>query len=192
MNIFVLHDDPVIAAEMVCDSHASKMCVEGVQMLVSALLISGAPPESMPLTKRGHPHKGGYLNHPCTRWSAETFSNFWWLYHHTKELCRQFKKRYNKEHFASGQLEHLNGAFVWSDYIPMVRTQHDKPMRTPFMRCLNQSEGRNLDLLDEDKYTAVEAYREFYLREKADFAKWIKGVPAPEWWVQGLKEHRDV
>ena len=43
---------------------------------------------------------------------------------------------------------------------------------TPFARCFNQSKGENLDLLDEDKYTAVEAYRIYYMRDKASFAKW--------------------
>lgn len=196
MNIFVLHENPVTAAEMVCDSHSSKMCVEGVQMLVGALLISGAPADQMPLTTRGQPHKGGYLNHPCTQWVAEAHRNFWWLFNHTRELCRQFKKRYGKEHFAFGQLEHLIGAFRWGSYIPVITVRGenglDKQVGTPFMRCLNQSENRNLDLLDEDKYTAVEAYREFYLREKAHFAKWDKGVDAPSWWVEGLKERKDV
>jgi len=64
---------------------------------------------------------------------------------------------------------------VWTDYIPDTK-------RTDFARCLNQSQGRNLDLLDTKKYTAVEAYRIFYNREKSGFARWDKGVPAPSWW----------
>jgi hypothetical protein len=30
--------------------------------------------------------------------------------------------------------------------------------------------------------TRVEAYRAYYKGEKAKFAKWERGTPAPEWW----------
>ncbi len=185
MNIFALHNCPLKAARMVCDSHASKMCVEGVQMLVSGLLNNGAPADQMPLTKTtGKPHKGGYKNHPATKWASENVANWVWLYQHTKELCRQFKIRFGKIHFAQNQLAHLTYSLVWSDYLP------DLGERTPFARCLNQSQGRNLDLLDREKYTDVQAYREFYIREKRGFATWAKGVPAPSWWssVHGVEE----
>ena len=33
MNIFVLHDDPVLAAQDQCDKHVVKMIVESAQML---------------------------------------------------------------------------------------------------------------------------------------------------------------
>jgi hypothetical protein len=36
MNIFVLHEDPVIAAQMHCDKHCNKMIVEHAQMLAAA------------------------------------------------------------------------------------------------------------------------------------------------------------
>jgi len=176
MNIFALSDCPVAAARMVCDSHASKMCVESVQMLVSGLLNNGAPAYKMPLTKTtGQPHKGGYKNHPATKWASESVGNWIWLFSHAQELCRQFQVRFGKTHFAEEQLRQLKGAVVWTDYIPDTK-------RTDFARCLNQSQGRNLDLLDTKKYTAVEAYRIFYNREKSGFARWDKGVPAPSWW----------
>ena len=176
MNIFALHDHPYTAAVMACDTHASKMCVEGVQMLVSGLLNNGAPAHEMPPTKTtGQPHKGGYKNHPATKWASKNLSNWIWLYSYTQELCNQFKIRFGKEHFAQPQLNQMRGAVLWGHYIPEGK-------RTPFARCLNQSQGRNLDLLDATKYTAVEAYRIFYMREKAGFACWDKGVPAPHWW----------
>ena len=36
MNIFVLHEDPIIAAQMHCDKHCNKMIVEHAQMLAAA------------------------------------------------------------------------------------------------------------------------------------------------------------
>ena len=55
---------------------------------------------------------------------------------------------------------------------------------TEFTRALNQSQGRNLDLLDEDMDPWMRTAR--YLREKARFAKWDRapqgrprGGPSP-------------
>ncbi len=36
MNIFVLDEDPVISAQMMCDKHIPKMIVEAAQMLSTA------------------------------------------------------------------------------------------------------------------------------------------------------------
>ena len=47
------------------------------------------------------------------------------------------------------QIEHLWSAFVWQEYMT-------KSGMTEFARALNQSQGRNLDLLDEDM--DVDAY----------------------------------
>ena len=33
MNIFAVHQDPVIASQMLCDTHINKMTVESAQML---------------------------------------------------------------------------------------------------------------------------------------------------------------
>jgi len=180
MNIFYLDEDPHLAATMVCDSHASKMCVESVQMLVSALLINGANPDDMPLTKSTEqPHKGGYKHHPSTRWTATSLPNWIWLFNHAHGLCDQFHARFGGEHFARRQLDHLM-KIAWSEYLPILK-------RTPIARAFNQSKGLNLDLLDYVKYTDVEAYRQFYIRDKSNIAKWEKGVAAPDWWVEAME-----
>jgi len=175
VNIFVLDESPLHAARMVCDSHTVKMPVEGVQMLVQALLTNGAPHNKMPLTKKHNkPHRGGYPAHPCTLWAGASAGNWVWLYLHTRELCKEYTKRYGKTHFAEGQLAQLRDNLDWGRYFK-------KTQRTPFVRAINQSQNRNLDLLSED-ITAVSAYRNFYVREKARFAKWEKGTEPPKWW----------
>ena len=72
MNIFVVDQDPVTAANSLCDKHVPKMIVETTQMLVSALRRHGASDDDVPLTKSGTPHKGGYPNHPATRWVGDS------------------------------------------------------------------------------------------------------------------------
>ena len=79
MNIFVLDEDPAIAAQMMCDKHIPKMIVETFQMLGSALRRHGATDEQMPLTSKGTPLIGGYKHHPCTIWAGETKTNYVWL-----------------------------------------------------------------------------------------------------------------
>ena len=66
MNIFVLSDDPVQAAQEHCDKHCVKMVLELYQQLGSAMRRHGATDKDMPLTQSGKPLKGGYHNHPCT------------------------------------------------------------------------------------------------------------------------------
>ena len=36
MNLFILHDDPTVAAQMQCDKHVVKMIIESAQMLSTA------------------------------------------------------------------------------------------------------------------------------------------------------------
>ncbi len=76
MNIFVLHENPILAATMIDDNRLPKMVTESAQMLASALIRHGATPDSMPLTKAGTPYKGGYPNHPCTVWAGDSLGNF--------------------------------------------------------------------------------------------------------------------
>jgi hypothetical protein len=182
MNGFIVGENqygqpcPYESAKAMCDSHIPKMTCESIQIVVQAALSAGVPPELMPLTKTtGKPHRGGYKHHPVVVWAGESLSNWIWMLFHADALCGQFLIRYGKEHFGRSQVDALFKAFTWEDYLPNL------PM-TPFARCFNQSKGMNLDLLDESKYSIVEAYRLFYKRDKFSFAKWDRGVPAPSWW----------
>jgi len=174
----------IMSAHYLCDQHVVKLAVEEVQMLVSACLNNGAPADLMPETKRGTIHKGGYRSHPMTRWTGESTGNFDYAMEHALSICFEFQIRYGKQHFAEKQLMWIRDAVLYDkgkpkslrDFIPWG------PMTEP-PRCVNQSQGRNLDLLDASKYTTVEAYREFYIREKRGFATWAKGMcGAPQWW----------
>ena len=90
---------------------------------------------------------------------------------HAEALCEEYTIRFGKTHYGESQIEHLWSAFVWQEYMT-------KSGMTEFARALNQSQGRNLDLLDEDM-DPVDAYRTFYLREKARFAKWDRAPQGP-------------
>ena len=165
MNIFVLHNDPVIAAEYNCDKHVVKMVLELFQQLGSAVIRHGATPSEMPLTAKGTPLKGGYHNHPCTRWVGDSRINYMWAKSHALALCNEYTKRYGKVHSCQQGIEHLS---EMQYMIPGERL-------TPFA----------LAMPDEYKCSdAVQSYRNYYIGDKKQFAKWKLGN-VPDWWVAG-------
>jgi hypothetical protein len=173
MNIFFLDTDATKAAEMQCDKHVPKMAVECVQMLVSALRRHGATDNDVPLTKAGTPHRGGYANHPSTRWAGDTAGNFFWLADHGIALCREYTYRFGKEHACLAQLYDCHRA-GWN-FIPYGA-------RTDVPLCVGEDMQRKYNAMTASMWDAVEVYRDFYHADKAEFAKWEKGRPAPTWW----------
>lgn len=74
MNIFVLDENPVIAARMHCDKHVPKLIVETAQMMASALRRHGATDEVMPIAQTsGKPYKGAItITHALFLWVIHT------------------------------------------------------------------------------------------------------------------------
>ena len=168
MNIFVLDKDPIVSAKMYCDKHVPKLIVECYQMLGSSVIRHGATPEQMPRTKKGTPLKGGYQNHPATRFCGDSRDNYMWVIDHAQELCREYTRRFDKTHFCEAGIRHLR---YMSKRIP------EGPL-TPFAQCM-PDEFKDADV--------VKAYRAYY--HSKTFAKWERGRPAPSWWQGvGVKE----
>jgi hypothetical protein len=162
MNIFVLDENPYIAAEMYCDKHVPKMVVELYQQLGSAARRHGATDEQMPVTKAGKPLKGGYHNHPCTKWVGDSKGNFAWAWQHATHLCKEYTLRFSKEHFCEKGIHKMGN--LWN-MMPEGKLM-------PFA----------LAMPDEYKSSnAIDSYRQYYISEKARFAKWEKGREKPHW-----------
>jgi len=102
VNIFYTSSNHHEAAVTLCDKHITKMPVETVQMLVSALNRHNIDHRVM--TKDGKLHRGGYKHHPCTVWAGESRSNAFWLMCHGYSLCSEFGLRFGHMHFAFQQL----------------------------------------------------------------------------------------
>jgi len=161
MNIFYLDRSPIEAAKMHCDKHVPKMIVECYQMMGSSVIRHGATPDMMPLTKKQTPLKGGYHNHPSTRWTGESRTNYLYVSYMAAMLCDEYTKRFGKRHFCEDGIEHL---FGMSSMIP------DGPMTAP-AQCMPD------EFKDDDP---VVAYRRYY--HSKTFAAWNKGREAPAWW----------
>jgi len=154
MNIFVLENEVKQCAQSHCDQHVVKMILESVQLLCTAL------------NKKGFttPYKSTHINHPSVLWVEQSYDNFLWLKALTIELNNEYKYRYDKEsdHKSIAVLEQLN------EYqFPAIGL-------TPFPQAM------------PDQYKVkgdpVKAYRNFYLGDKAKFAKWTKRTP-PSWFM---------
>lgn len=190
MNIFVLHTDPVIAAQMQCDKHVPKMIVESAQMLSTAhRMLDGV------MTKR--PSKSGkrmvpyyelddyeaelvymkavHFHHPCTKWTMESAANYEWHWHHLYALCKEYTYRYatEKEPHKDTKVERER---LWA-LKSLPKNIPNIPM-TDFKLAMNHYPMCK----DPDP---VVAYRNYYHAAKP-FAKWQKGRPAPDWW-EGYK-----
>lgn len=164
MNIFVLDEKPVKAAEYYCDKHVPKMCVELYQQLGSAVIRHGAKSNQMPLTSKGTPLKGGYHNHPCTRWCGDSRTNFMWASTHAIALCLEYNRRYDKIHACEGGIRHL------------ANMQY----------MIEGEQFTHFALAMPDQYKssdAVYSYRQYYIHEKKKFAKWEKLNNTPDWWI---------
>ena len=174
MNIFVLDNDPTIAATMMCDKHIPKMVLESAQMMAQALRRHGATDEQMPLTKSGTPYKGGHPHHPCTVWAGDNRENFGWLADHAYKLLCEFYQRFGKEHACTlpiKQMTDMEGMIPEGDLTPFALAMPDEYRPAGLVTdCLSHASGD----------VAVQAYRRYY--HTKTFAKWEKGTPAPAWW----------
>ena len=151
MNIFFLDDNPKLAAQMQCDKHVVKMILETAQML------------STSARARGHDvgYKSAYPKHPMTLWVGQSPDNFAWAIIHGLELCKEYTFRYNKTHATEK---------IINDLYHICKGDYMKKTEPP--QCM------------PDKYKSksyVQAYRNYYIGEKAYFAKWNYTTP-PNWW----------
>ena len=155
MNIFVLDDNPNIAAEMMMDKHVVKMPTESLQMVSTIMELNGF----------NSPFKSVMASHPCTIWARESSSNFNWLVDHTISLCKEYTNRYEKTH----KVERLLNEFKYDIEETSALLSNDG--LTDFAQAM-PDEYKNED--------AVIAYRTYYLEDKWRIASWKFG--SPNWW----------
>lgn len=176
MNIFHLDNDPVIAAQMMCDKHIPKMIVEAAQMLSTAHRMLDGTMMRRP-SKSGKrmvnyyelpdPHldevvyNAVHFNHPSTVWTRESKDNYQWHYKHFLTLCDEFVFRFGKQHLTYEKL---------SDILSVSPTNIPDIGLTRF-KCAMSAYPDLLKLPDP-----VQSYRAFYKVDKAKFAKWEKVV----------------
>lgn len=158
MNIFVLDENPQVAAKMHNDKHVVKMILE------SAQLLCGVHHMSNQSSTVEAPYKLSHKNHPCSIWARECTENYIWLCDLGLSLCEEYTYRYGKRHKSQDVIE-------WC--LVNKPSLKDNGDITPFA----------LAMPDECKTkTAVESYRLYYLTHKRDISTW-KERKKPEWFI---------
>ena len=159
VNIFYLSTDPYTAAEYHCDKHCVKMIVESAQLLSTAhrLLDNDKIADDKNLYKSFSP------NHPCAIWTRENHRHYMWLFWLMNGLCIEYTLRYDKVHKVSetglrDQLREPPDNIIMDAFSPPPQCMPDK----------------------YKTQNTVQAYRNYYLGEKATFAQWR--LNKPKWW----------
>lgn len=161
MNIFVLDRDIGKCARYHADQHVIKMILESAQMLCTVVNNNGGT----------SPYKSTHERHPCTRWVGLSLSNWCWLRHLALALNTEYRYRFN------ASADH-GSAQVARSLLPPEIVDYGL---TEFVQAM------------PDRYKvphdAVEAYRRFYIGEKARFATWTRRRP-PRWFSAAEKSQK--
>lgn len=180
MNLFVLDEDAVKAAQLQCDKHVVKMIVESAQMLSTVhRMLDGV--QERRRSKSGKTYvkywtllderedllyKAVHMSHPCTVWTSKTSGNYRWHWEHFSALCDEYRYRYQKNHSTDVQLRDAL-------YYP-PRNIPDGPMTIHPLAMKSNPEC----MFPDDP---VKSYRLFYQTKQARFKMaWTKRE-VPEW-----------
>jgi hypothetical protein len=151
MNIFYLSKHHDRIVRYMVDSHIVKMPTESAQMLSTAVRLGGVDSG----------YKITHENHPCNVWVRKSLSNWLWLRELVCHMNAEWRYRY--EH------DYDHRAYTVAQSLPIP----DIPDigLTKVALCM-PDEYKQLN--------AVQAYREFYIMEKAHLHRWRKRK-VPSW-----------
>jgi hypothetical protein len=185
MNIFYLHKDPEICAQMHNDKHVVKMILEYAQLLSTAhRVLDGTHGIALSKSNRkkqvwelsddreGVLYAATHINHPSAKWARHGEQNYRWLFNMWTCLLDEYTYRYGKNHSAGRLLTFL----ARPPKNINMEEQYTAPWRAmPEQYKLSRSIAQ---------YT-VESYRAYYLGEKVKMSRWTNR-PMPEWFADGI------
>lgn len=180
MNIFILDENAVAAAQLQCDKHVVKMILESAQMLSTAhRLLDGRM--VLGKSKSGRTsktwvlddivrdtvlYKAVHINHPCTIWTMESSANYHWHFQHFKALHDEYMHRYNKTH---------------KSYMSLANILVDAPDNIPYapMTPFKLAMGAAPECINEQD--PVGSYRAFYQTKQDRFKMTWTKRNVPDW-----------
>lgn len=181
MNIFILHEDPRVSAQMQCDRHATKMVVEQAQMLCFAHLVANNDKRWVERNITFKLNKG-HAKHPCTLWLMEDERHYAWGYRYLQAMLREYDYRYDglRRGKYAGIIQMLDALAR----IPGSKTSALNVKGEPdeYVLAMNRAP----ECYSEN---AVEAYRRYYVVNKQGFATWKRRRP-PTWFESGLRQYQ--
>lgn len=161
MNIFFLSANPYQAAKYHCDKHVVKMILETAQMLSTVCHLRNIYTEGL--------YKPTHKNHPSTIWVGTSFANYTWTMKLLDGLLVEYSYRYGKKHKTLNVYRRI---FDTSWKLSFPETYDGYPL------CMPEQYKSGVDNTNLER--VVDAYRNYYINEKAYFATW-KRREKPYW-----------
>ena len=155
MNIFFTDEDPIKAAQSLCDKHVVKMVLESAQILCSVINVIN--------NEQIAPYRTTHKNHPCVKWAMLSPQNFDWLHRHAMALCKEYTFRYDKRHKSQNVIE-----WCGNNRVTKLLSDFTSPAQA---------------MPDEYKHSnPVIAYRQYYIQDKMKNidCRWTKRKQ-PKW-----------
>ncbi len=113
------------------------------------------------------PYRATHKNHPVVLWAGHNISNIIWTIDLLNNLLKEYSFRYKKNHASSvvytWAQERMGDLFEVMPFGDL----------SDFTQCMPDKYKRS---------NSIDAYRAYYLGDKASFAKWQHGRSAPWWW----------
>lgn len=186
MNVFYLHPDPTVCAQMHIDKHVVKMAIEYAQILSTAHRVVdgdlwyGRTTNGRKIARWFHPdyelnmtlYKATHPSHPSTVWARSSEANYTWLFDMWTALCSEYTYRYNKTHESFRKLEHA--LLIPPLKIEKTGFTQPPPAMKDFSQCIVEG-------------NSIESYRNYYWEAKRPFAKWTTRE-IPRWWIDKHNE----
>jgi hypothetical protein len=155
MNMFILDESPVKAAQLNCNTHCSKIILEVAQMLCTTYHLQGIQA----------PYKPCHQNHPVTKWIRGSYANFMWACVHGAALYEEKLYRTGKGHKSVDVIE-------WA-ITNSSKLAFPNWYRETFAIAISpESLCRKDPSFDESD--PVKCYQLYYKYDKKDIAKWTK------------------
>jgi len=181
MNIFYLHPEPKVCAQMHVDKHCIKMILEYAQLLSTAHRVldgivtmgtsaSGRKKNTYRLMDERDTilYSATHINHPSAVWVRQSKENYLWLHSLLCELSQEYTYRYGKVHKCEqiGLIDAL-GKF------PNSLKSRGFTEPTPAMPDELKVKG-----------DSIMSYRNYYISNKQRMASWsgkVNSRNAPVW-----------
>jgi REP element-mobilizing transposase RayT len=164
MNRFLLDHHPKAIAKQLCDQHIVKMPLEEAQMLCTSLWHHA--PE---YAAAKNLYKPVHQKHPCTLWAMRSQANYVYAFNLYASMLEEYTYRYGKVHGAS---KHFMALADGKQFLPVDSINHV----TKHPECFS-----GMDHLKTDAHWPIKSYRNFYIADKARFARYNKGRDIPGW-----------
>ena len=167
MNLFILSWNFAKCAEYLFDKHVSKILLEIVQMLCTAIQLIDPDNE---ISSKIKLYKIAHKNHPVTIWMRASLDNYMWALNLVDAMHDEWKYRYDHPP------EKTHKSFIVATYLKEYAPSADKFPSvglTPFALAMP------IECKCEDP---IEAYRKYYQTpDKQKIATWKKR-DKPEWY----------